>query len=147
MPLAIEQREREGILILALAGHLTIGPEDVEFRNFLDLCIATNKINIVLDCRRLGNIDSVGLGTLVYYQIKLQRAGGKFVFLNLAGTHMELLVRAKLDAVFEVFDDEQEAVNSFFPDRVAKHFDILEFVEELNRKAQTGNENLGARPA
>ena len=113
----------------------------VVFRNHLDRCIAAGKIKIVLDCRRLGNLDSVGLGTLVYYEIKLQRAAGKLVLLHVARTHMELLVRAKLDAIFEVFDDEQEAVNGFFPERASRRFDILEFVEEQNRKPQTSREN------
>jgi len=45
-----------------------------------------------------------------------------------------------------VFDDEQEAVNSFFPERAVRHFDILEFVEDQNRKAPTSAENLKAPP-
>jgi anti-sigma B factor antagonist len=52
---------------------------------------------------------------------------------------MELLVLAKLDAVFEAFTDEQDAVDSFFPDRAIRRFDILEFVREQNRQAQTGS--------
>ncbi len=35
----------------------------------------------------------------------------------------------KLAIAFEFFDDEQNAVNSFFPDRALKGFDILDFVE------------------
>jgi anti-sigma B factor antagonist len=30
-----------------------------------------------------------------------------------------------------VFDDETEAVNSFFPDREIKRFDILSFVQQM----------------
>src|SRR5262245_32201051 len=141
MALTVEERAREGMLILGLAGDLTMGPEDVVFRNVLHRCIAESKIRIILDCSRLGNIDSVGLGTLVLYHIKLQREGGKVVLLNISRTHMKLLVLAKLEAVFEVFADEQEAVNSLFPERAVKHFDVLEFVREQNQPAQTGSEN------
>ena len=35
----------------------------------------------------------------------------------------------RLAIAFEFFDDEQEAVNSFFPDRALKRFDLLEFVQ------------------
>lgn len=35
----------------------------------------------------------------------------------------------KLAIAFEFFDDEQDAVNSFFPDRALKRFDILNFVQ------------------
>jgi len=139
MVFAVEEREREGILILGLVGHLTMGPEDLVFRNVLDRCIAAGEIKIILDCSRLENLDSVGLGTLVSCHVKLQRAGGRAVLLNISRTHMELLVLAKLDAVFEVFTDEQDAVDSFFPDRAIRRFDILEFVREQNRQAQTGS--------
>ena len=37
----------------------------------------------------------------------------------------------KIDTMFEVFDDETEAVNSFFPDREIKRFDILSFVQQM----------------
>ena len=43
---------------------------------------------------------------------------------------MELLLLTKLHTIFEVFADEQDAVNSFFPDREIRHFDILSFVQQ-----------------
>ena len=39
----------------------------------------------------------------------------------------------KLAIAFEFFDDEQDAVNSFFPDRALKRFDILDFVQRRSR--------------
>jgi len=46
-----------------------------------------------------------------------------------------LLVLTKLETVFEVFDDEQSAVNSFFPNREIKRFDILSFLQQRNKGA------------
>jgi anti-sigma B factor antagonist len=43
--------------------------------------------------------------------------------------NVELLLLTKLHTVFEVFNEDQDAVNSFFPDRQIKHFDILSFVQ------------------
>jgi len=40
----------------------------------------------------------------------------------------------KLATVFDLFTDEQDAVNSFFPDREIKKFDILNFVEEMKKE-------------
>jgi anti-sigma B factor antagonist len=45
--------------------------------------------------------------------------------------NLELLLLTKIDTIFEVFDDETEAVNSFFPDREIRRFDILSFVQQL----------------
>jgi anti-sigma B factor antagonist len=39
------------------------------------------------------------------------------------------MVLTKLTTVFQIFNEEQAAINSFFPDREVKRFDILEFVQ------------------
>jgi anti-sigma B factor antagonist len=51
---------------------------------------------------------------------------------NLSRRQLELMVLTKLTTVFEIFDSEQDAVNSFFPGRAIKHFDILEYVRDNN---------------
>ena len=59
----------------------------------------------------------------------IQKLGGALKLLNLSKRHIELLVLTKLSTIFEVFDDEQDAINSFFPDREVHRFDILHFVK------------------
>jgi hypothetical protein len=49
---------------------------------------------------------------------------------------MELLVMTKIDTIFEAFDDEVDAVNSFFPGREIRKFDILNFVQQMKREPQ-----------
>jgi anti-sigma B factor antagonist len=49
---------------------------------------------------------------------------------NLNKRNVELLLLTKLHTVFEVFTDVQDAVNSFFPNREIKRFDILSFVQQ-----------------
>jgi anti-sigma B factor antagonist len=53
--------------------------------------------------------------------------------LNLSRRNIELLVLTKLATVFEIFGDEQDAVNSYFPGRELKRFDILNFVQDSGR--------------
>jgi anti-sigma B factor antagonist len=52
------------------------------------------------------------------------------VLVNLNRAHLELFSWTKLAIAFEFFDDEQDAVNSFFPDRKLQRFDILTFVQQ-----------------
>jgi anti-anti-sigma regulatory factor len=75
MGLTIEQREREGILILDLVGRLTLGPEDVAFRTAIQARLAAGQTKIALNCQRLGLTDSAGLGSLIFRHAKLRRAG------------------------------------------------------------------------
>ncbi len=136
MSLEIEEREREGIKILDLRGRITVGEEAGLLRDRLRDVAAAGVRNIVLNLRDVDYIDSTGLGALVICFTSLRKQGGKLKLENLNRRNVELLVFTKLTTVFEIFNDEQDAVNSFFPDRQIKHFDILSFVRD-----QTGEES------
>lgn len=126
MLLEISKREREGIIILDLKGRLTAG--DVSpFRSAADEAGP----NVILNLQYIDYIDSTGLGAMVICSTRAKNAGGMAKLLNLNRRNVELLVLTKLDTIFEVFDDEVEAVNSFFPDREIRKFDILSFVRKM----------------
>jgi anti-sigma B factor antagonist len=130
MSLHIEERESEGIMILDLKGPLTLGHGDLELRDRLPALHQSGKVNIILNLKDVSDIDSTGLGTLVFGLARLRKAGGRLALANLDRAHLELFLLTKLAIAFEFFDDEQDAVNSFFPDRALKHFDILKFVQQ-----------------
>jgi len=130
MSLEIQQRDREGIVILDLNGRLTVGGEVSTFRERVQKLIDAGRTNLILNLKAVDYIDSTGLGALVMSHTSIQRSGGKVKLLNLNKRGIELLVMTKLTTVFEVFDDEQNAINSFFPDREIKRFDILSFVQQ-----------------
>jgi anti-sigma B factor antagonist len=130
LALTIEQREKEGILILDLKGRLSFGEDDLSFREKLDSLLTSGRKQVILNFQNVDHIDSSGLGTLVTFSGRFQVAGGKLVLLYLNPPQMEVLLLGKLEALFEVFDDEQEAVNSFFPGRTIRHFDVLSFVKQ-----------------
>jgi anti-sigma B factor antagonist len=130
MSLGIQRREREGILILDLTGRITVGEEATNLRETLREATAQGLKNVILNLRDVDYIDSTGLGALVVGFTSLRKAGGKLSLLNVSRRNIELLVYTKLATVFEIFNDEQEAVNSYFPERAIKRFDILSFVQE-----------------
>jgi anti-sigma B factor antagonist len=86
--------------------------------------------NIVLNMEHVDYIDSTGLGGMVIGYTTLQKAGGALKLVGLNRRNIELLVLTKLSTVFEVFGDDQTAVNSFFPNREIKKFDILSFIQQ-----------------
>jgi len=130
MSLGIQRREREGILILDLTGRITVGEEATNLRETLREATAQGLKNVILNLRDVDYIDSTGLGALVVGFTSLRKAGGKLSLVNVSRRNIELLVYTKLATVFEIFNDEQEAVNSYFPERAIKRFDILSFVQE-----------------
>ena len=134
MALDIQQRERESIVILKLDGRITVGPEASALRDRITALNAAATRNIVLDMAEVDYIDSTGLGALVICATSLRKNGGNVKLLNLNRRNIELLVMTKLATVFEIFNDEQDAVNSYYPDRKIKTFDILSFVESMKKE-------------
>lgn len=129
MAFEITEREREGITILGIKGRLTAG-ESTPVREKITQLMAAGKIKIIFDLANVEYIDSTGLGGLVICYTQLKKAGGALKLMRLNRRNVELLALTRLHTVFEVFAEEQDAVNSFFPDREIKHFDILAFVQQ-----------------
>jgi anti-sigma B factor antagonist len=129
MALEIGERQREGVAILALRGRITVG-EVTPVRDKITSLIAGGKSQIVLDLEHVDYIDSTGLGNLVISYTQANKAGGALKLLHLNKRNVELLALTRLHTIFEVFAEETDAVNSFFPGREIKRFDILSFVQQ-----------------
>lgn len=126
----INRREKEGIIILDLNGRLAVGESCTMLREKVKEEVAGGRLSVVLNLKEVDFIDSTGLGSLVICYTTLQKAGGALKLYNLNRRNIELLLLTKLSTVFQIFGEEQEAVNSFFPEREIKHFDILSFVQK-----------------
>ena len=129
MPLEIIHRKCEEIEILDLNGHLTFGQEDLDFRNELERLVQAGKIRVALNLSHLHELDSTGIATLLFAREKLRKFGGRLAIYNMHPSHVGLLAEGQLETELEVFPMEQDAIDSFFPDRRIKTYDVLEFVE------------------
>ena len=129
MALEFAEHQREGVTILTLKGRITVG-EVTPVRDEITQLVAAGRSQIVLDLEQVDYIDSTGLGNLVISYTQVKRAGGALKLLHLNKRNVELLALTRLHTIFEVFAEETDAVNSFFPDREIKHFDILSFVQQ-----------------
>jgi len=127
--LEIQSRVREGVKILDLSGKLTVGGAS-DLREKVSAETAAGSLQQLLNLKDVDYIDSTGLGTMVICFMAVQKAGGALKLVNLNRRNLELVLLTKLSTVFQIFNDEQEAINSFFPDREIKHFDILSFVQQ-----------------
>lgn len=147
MSLEIRQREVEGIVVLDLNGRLVLGPDATDLRRTTAALSAQGRSKVIVNLKDVDYIDSTGLGTLVVGHAALEKAGGTMKLLHISKRSAELLILTKLSTVFEMFDDEQAAINSFFPDRAVRRFDILEFVKSQETKPQhVGADASGAEP-
>ena len=129
MSMEISEREKEGIRIFDLSGRMTVG-EAAAVRDRVRELLAGDVRRFLFNLQEVDYIDSTGLGVLVMCFTAVEKAGGGLKLLNLNRRNVELLVLTKLITVFEIFNEEQDAVNSFFPNREIRRFDILEFVRQ-----------------
>ena len=129
MPLEIERREADSVTILDLRGRLVQGPEVGALRDRFNELEREQVKNVILNFKQVDFIDSTGLGMLVAVNSQMEKLGGSVRLLQLSKRGAELMILTKLTTVFQIFDDEQAAINSFFPGREVKRFDILDFVQ------------------
>jgi anti-sigma B factor antagonist len=130
MSLEISQREREGIALLDLKGRITIGDEASAFRAAVEKIAVQPEPRLLLNMLEVDYVDSTGLGAMVMCSMRLKNAKGVAKLVNVNRRNIELIVMTKIDSIFEVFDDETDAINSFFPGRAIKRFDILTFLQQ-----------------
>lgn len=135
MSLEISETDRENIAILHLKGRLTVG-ESSAIRDKVNEVLASGRVNVIFDLTHVEYIDSTGLGSMVICYTSIKKHGGMLKLVNPNKRNIELLLLTKLHTIFEVYSEEQDAVNSFFPDREIRRFDILQFVKEQEKEQE-----------
>lgn len=101
------------ITILRLTGRLELEEGDLLFRDFVNRLVAEGRLKIVLDLKDVTRIDSAGIGMLVSKFLSVQKRGGAIKLLNLTSRSDHLMDITRLATVFEIFENEAEALRSF----------------------------------
>lgn len=111
--ITITERQAGDVTILDMNGKVTIGEGSVALRTTIRRLLAEGKGKILLNLGAVGYIDSSGIGELVSSFTAVNKEGGTLKLLNLTQKIQDLLAITKLLTVFDVFEDEGEALASF----------------------------------
>jgi anti-sigma B factor antagonist len=109
----IEERAVGDVTILDLKGKMTLGEGDEMLRDKVGNLVNEGKQKLILNLDGVPYIDSAGLGEIVRTYTTVSRQGGKMKLLNLTKRIEDLLSITKLLTVFEVYEDENEAIQSY----------------------------------
>ena len=109
----ITARQREGISIIEPKGKITIGKGDVALRDAVQEALNAGSHNILINLKKATRIDSSGMGELISAYTSVTNRGGKLKLLNLPTSIQDVLGITQLITVFDVFDDEEEALASY----------------------------------
>jgi anti-sigma B factor antagonist len=113
MQLKMTKRTVDGILAIECNGRIVFGEETSLLRDEVNKAIVDNIKRIVLNLGEVNYIDSGGLGTLVALHTTAHNAGASVRLANLTKRVGDLLQVTKLLTVFDVYNSEYEALESF----------------------------------
>ena len=111
--LYINERRSGDVAILDLKGRLRVGGNTIALHKSIRSLVVEKKIKIILNLAGVEYVDSCGLGELVASQISVENKGGEIKLVGLTKPLRDLLTATRLLTVFEVFDNEAEAIENF----------------------------------
>ena len=113
MSVKLSTRQVGDVTVIDAVGRITLGEGASTFRDTIkDLAMKGNQ-KLLLNLGEVSYIDSSGIGELVSGFTTVTNHGGQLKLVGLTKRVKDLLQITKLYTVFEVFDDEAQAVRSF----------------------------------
>ena len=109
----IVERTVGELTVLDVNGKLTMGDGAQLLKDKTESLVFQDRKKIIVNLEAVPYIDSGGLGQLVACYTTLSKAGGRLTLLNVNTKNHDLLSITKLVSVFETFDTEREAIESY----------------------------------
>jgi anti-sigma B factor antagonist len=106
-------REVGDVTVIDVAGQIKLGEGAVSVRDAVRQLVGRNQKRILVNLGEVTYIDSSGIGELVAGFTTVTNQGGQLKLLNLTKRVQDLLQITKLYTVFEVYDNEAQAIRSF----------------------------------
>jgi anti-sigma B factor antagonist len=96
--------------ILDCKGKLILGQPTAALRDAVRDAVQDGTLKVVLNLADVSYIDSSGIGEMISGYVHVKNLGGNLSLLSLKEKFHRLLIIAKLLAIFDVYDDEQKAL-------------------------------------
>ena len=113
MSVKLTSRQVGDVTVIDVSGRITLGEGASAFREIIREMAAKGNKKLLVNLSEVSYIDSSGIGELVSGFTTVTNGGGQLKLIGLSKRVKDLLQITKLYTVFEVFDDEAEAVRSF----------------------------------
>lgn len=111
--LQIVERLEGDVTVLVLTGEITLDDGDLAYGRYIDGLIRQGRLKIVVNLTGVSYIDSAGVGMMVAESKMVREKGGVIKLAQLTARSHHLLAMLKLKVVFEIFEDEAAALQSF----------------------------------
>jgi anti-sigma B factor antagonist len=109
----VNVRQRDDVNVLDLKGRITIGSGEVALRNAVQEVLNSGAKKVLINMKDVSTIDSSGIGELVSAYTTATNRGAKLRLANLPAKVTDILTITQLITVFDVYDSEDAAIQSF----------------------------------
>jgi anti-sigma B factor antagonist len=109
----INVRKLDQVQVVQIRGALRLGPGVDSFRQTLDDAMAAGVTRVVINFAEVPMIDSSGIGVLVKAMASAKQRGGGVRLLTPSKFVVQTLKLIGVLSLFEVFEEENAAVQSF----------------------------------
>ena len=99
--------------VVQINGRIDLGEGSAAVRDVVRDLLGKGRKKILLNLADVDYIDSAGLGSLVSSFTSVRNDGGELKLVHLTKKVQDLLQMTRLYTVFDIFDDETEALKSF----------------------------------
>lgn len=100
------------IAVLEISGRL-YADEEEQIEQTANGLIQKGYKNLIINMRGITSVNSRGLSSLITIKKKAKKEGGDTKLSQLSHTVRELMELTRLSAVFDIFDTDEEAMESF----------------------------------
>jgi anti-sigma B factor antagonist len=111
--LYIHERREGDVAVLDLKGRIRISGGTLALHRSIRCLVDEGKTKILLNLAGVTHVDSTGLGELISSSVTLSNKGGQIKLIHLTERLQDIMTIAKLLTVFDVYDNEADALASF----------------------------------
>ena len=111
--LYIHERREGDVAVLDLKGRFRISGGTLALHRSIRCLVDEGKTKIVLNLAGVTHIDSTGLGEFISSYVTLSNRGGHIKLVHLTERLQDIMAITKLLTVFDVYDNELDALASF----------------------------------
>ena len=111
--LYIHERREGDVAVLDLKGRIRINGGTLALHKSIRCLVQEGKTKILLNLAGVTHIDSSGLGELISSYVTLSNRDGQIKLVHLTQRLQDIMTITKLLTVFDVYDNEADALASF----------------------------------
>ena len=113
MSMNASTRQVQNVTVVDLSGQIKLGEGSSVLRDTVKDLLAKGHKKILLNAAEITYIDSSGIGELISAFTSVRNQGGELKLLHLTKKFHDILQITKLYTVFDVRDDEAQAIAAF----------------------------------